>query len=54
MNKHDKFDKKTMRQSVKLLQKAKEARMNMLHTKTQEAQQNNHTSICVDTYNNTD
>ena len=43
--------RKTMKQSVKLLQKAKEARMHMLHAKTQEVQQNNHTSIRVDTYN---
>ena len=39
-----------MKQSVKLLQKAKEARMHMLYAKTQEVQQNNHTSIRVDTY----
>ena len=39
-----------MKQSVKLLQKAKEARMHMLYATTQEVQQNNHTSIRVDTY----
>ena len=42
--------RKTMNQSVKLLQKAKEARMYMPHAKTQEVQQNNHTIIRVDTY----
>ena len=44
------WQEKTMKQSVKLLQKAKEARMCMLYAKTQEVQQNNHTSIRVDTY----
>jgi len=39
-----------MKQSVKLLQKAKESRMYMPHAKTQEVQQNNHTIIRVDTY----